>query len=97
MYDVQAKGIRTLPKAPLLVNPTPPPRELLWKLPEELKGEVQYAHKEFVGTCGGYSLDVVDFQDFGKNSCKVGELGRGGEDSSTRCPLVCLFFCCSWW
>ncbi|CAM9743088.1 unnamed protein product [Sphacelaria rigidula] len=70
MYDVKAKGIRPFPKAPLLATPPPPPREVLWKLPEELKGEVQYARKEFVGACHGYSLDAIDFQSFGKNSCK---------------------------
>lgn len=77
MYGIPGKGIRSFPEAPLLSSPPPPPRELLWKLPEELKREVQYAKKEFEGACDEYTLDVLDFQDFGKNACKVGARWAG--------------------
>lgn len=59
------------PKTPLLATPPPPPREVLWKLPYELKQEVVCARKEFDKACEGYSLDAVEFLDFGKDSCKV--------------------------
>lgn len=71
MYGVKARGVQPFPKAPLLASPPPPPRELLWKLPYELKREVVGAHKNFVEACEGYTLDPVEFRDFGKDSCKV--------------------------
>lgn len=71
MYGVESKGVLPFPKAPLLASPPPPPRELLWKLPYELKREVACARKEFDEACEGYTLDPVEFRDFGKDSCKV--------------------------
>lgn len=71
MYGVEARGVLPFPKAPLLASPPPPPRELLWKLPYELKREVVCAHKNFVEACEGYTLDPAEFRDFGKDSCKV--------------------------
>ncbi|CAM9330454.1 unnamed protein product [Ectocarpus sp. 12 AP-2014] len=70
MYSVESKGVLPFPKAPLLTSPPPPPRELLWKLPSELKREVAGARKEFDDACEGYTLDPVEFRDFGKDSCK---------------------------
>ena len=83
MYGVKAKGVLPFSKAPLLASPPPPPRELLWKLPYELKRDVVCAHKEFDEACEGYTLDAVEFRDFGKNSCKV-------------CVCVCVCVC-AWW
>lgn len=71
MYDVKSKSVLPFPKAPLLSSPPPPPRELLWKLPYELKSEVLCARKEFDEACSGYTLDAVEFRDFGKGQCKV--------------------------
>lgn len=71
MYDVESKGVLPFPKAPLLVSPPPPPREVLWKVPHELVQEVVNAGKEFDKACEGYTLDAVEFRDFGKDSCKV--------------------------
>ncbi|CAN0236486.1 unnamed protein product, partial [Laminaria digitata] len=70
MYDVKSKSVLPFPKAPLLSSPPPPPRELLWKLPYELKSEVLVARKEFDEACDGYTLDAVEFRDFGKGRCK---------------------------
>lgn len=72
MYGVEGKMVKSFPPAPVLPSPPPPPRELMWELPDELKGEVHFARREFEGACDGYSLDMINFQDFGKNACKVG-------------------------
>lgn len=71
MYGVKARGVVPFPKAPLLASAPPQPRELLWKLPYELKRDVVCARKEFDEACEGYTLDALEFRDFGKNSCKV--------------------------
>ena len=71
MYGVKSQSVLPFPKPPLLSSPPPPPRELLWKLPYELKSEVLVARKEFDEACGGYTLDAVEFRDFGKGRCKV--------------------------
>ena len=84
MYGVKAKGVLPFPKAPLLATPPPPPREVLWKLPYELKREVVGGHKEFEKACDGYTLDAVEFRDFGKDSCKV---------CSCVCSCVCVCVC----
>lgn len=73
MYSVKAKGVHPFPKAPLLSTPPPPPREVFWKLPYELKSDVAVAKKEFDEACEGYTLDAIQFRDFGKSSCKVCE------------------------
>lgn len=78
MYDVKSKQVRAFPKAPLLSSPPPPPRELMWKLPYELKSDVLCAQRGFQETCDGYTLDPVKFQDFGKGSCKVCVSSWGG-------------------
>ena len=71
MYGVPGKGIKPFPKAPLLSSPPPPPRELSWKIPPELKAEVISASRAFGEACAGYTLEHVEFLDFGKNACKV--------------------------
>lgn len=76
MYGVPGKGFQPFPKAPLLATPPKPPRELMWQLPHELKGEVQFAQVAFDRACDGFSLDMIDFGDFGKNACKVGCITR---------------------
>ncbi|CAM9942210.1 unnamed protein product, partial [Ascophyllum nodosum] len=70
MYGVPGKGIKPFPKAPLLSSPPPPPRELSWKIPPELKAEVISASRAFGEACAGYTLEHVEFLDFGKNACK---------------------------
>lgn len=71
MYGVESRGVLPFPKAPLLASPPPPPREVVWKVPQELMKEVMCAGKDFGEACEGYTLDAVEFRDFGKNSCKV--------------------------
>lgn len=71
MYGVKANNVKSFPEAPVLSSPPPPPLEVIMKLPYEVKSDVLCAQKEFDETCKGYTLDVVDFRDFGKNSCKV--------------------------
>lgn len=80
MYGVPGKGVKPFPQPPLLLSsPTPtlpPPRELSWKLPDSLKSEAISASRAFQEACEGYTLDYVEFREFGKNACKVWSLSR---------------------
>lgn len=78
MYGVPGKGVKPFPQPPLLLSsPTlPPPRELSWKLPDSLKDEAVSASRAFQQACEGYTLDYVEFREFGKNACKVKSPGR---------------------